>query len=97
LIALTQRKKFAARDLYDVYYFFKQNWDIDENVLSQYGESDAKKYLQKSIDFVKNISDNRLLEGLGELINNKEKDFVRNKLKDEVIFLLHIRENQYKK
>ncbi len=97
LIALTQRRKFAARDLYDVYYFFKQNWDIDENVLSQYGENDVKKYLQKSIDFVKNISDNRLLEGLGELIDNKEKDFVRNKLKDEVIFLLHIRENQYKK
>jgi predicted nucleotidyltransferase component of viral defense system len=94
LIALLRRKKFASRDLYDVYYFLKNNWDIDKNVLLQYGEKDTLDFLKKCIVFVENIPDNMLLEGLGELVEEKEKDFIRDKLKSEVVFLLRIREKQ---
>lgn len=97
LVALLQRKKFAARDLYDTYYFLKKNWDIDTNVLLQYGEKDVGDFLRKCIAFVKDVPDNTLLEGLGELVQEGEKEFIRARIKDEVMFLLQIREKQTKK
>ena len=33
LMALVNRKKFAARDLFDVYFFLKQNWEVEKDVL----------------------------------------------------------------
>ena len=90
LVALTRRKRFAARDLYDIYFFLKQRWDIDPAVLATYQIASLADYLGACIAFVENIPDTALLAGLGELIGAKEKDFVREKLKTEVIFLLRL-------
>jgi predicted nucleotidyltransferase component of viral defense system len=91
LIALTQRKEFAPRDLYDVHFFLMQRWDIDMNVLSSYQVKSLKEYLEICIAFVENIPDNILLAGLGELIDEKEKTFVKKELKNATIFLLKVR------
>jgi predicted nucleotidyltransferase component of viral defense system len=88
LVALTQRKKFAARDLYDVYYFLQWHWDIDKNVLASYEIASLGEYLLECVTFVDNVPDNVLLVGLGELIDEKEKVFVKEKLKTETSFLL---------
>jgi len=94
LMALTGRKIFAARDLFDTHFFLKQSWDIEQDVLTAYGEKSLVDYLGRCIAFVENIPDNKLLAGLGELIGEKEKAFVRHKLKNEVLFLLNVyREN----
>ena len=91
LVALTRRKKFVARDLYDLNFFLKQLWDIDEAVFTAYGIESVKEYLDQCVVFIKNIPDNALLAGLGELIDEKEKIFVKNQLKNDVIFLLETR------
>ncbi|QQS61178.1 MAG: nucleotidyl transferase AbiEii/AbiGii toxin family protein [Candidatus Moraniibacteriota bacterium] len=97
LIALIERKKFAARDMYDVYYFLKNNWDIDINVLNKYGKKNIVSFLDECIHFVENTPDNSLLGGLGELVEETKKDFIRNKMKMEIVFFLSIRKEQYKK
>lgn len=97
LIALIERKKFAARDMYDVYYFLKNNWDIDINVLNAYGKKNIVSFLDECIYFVENTLDNSLLGGLGELVEETKKDFIRNKMKTEIVFFLSIRKEQYKK
>lgn len=91
LVALTQRKEFASRDLYDTHFFLKNLWDIDTNVLNAYHIPSLKEYLEKCASFVEDIPDNTLLAGLGELIDEKEKLFVKTKLKGDVIFQLKLR------
>lgn len=91
LIAMTQRKEFVSRDLYDAHFFLLQSFDIDMNVLTSYQVKSLKEYLETCIAFIENIPDNTLLAGLGELIDEKEKVFVKNKLKNDTIFLLKAR------
>lgn len=90
LMALTGRKNFVARDLYDTYHFLKQSWDIEKDVFDAYGEESIKGYFTKCIALVENVPSNKMLAGLGELIEEKEKPFVRNKLKSETLFLLKV-------
>ena len=91
LVALTQRKEFVSRDLYDAYFFLVQRWDIDTDVLDAYGVKSLKEYLERCIAFVETIPDNTLLAGLGELIDEKDKIFVKSQLKSDTVFLLKVR------
>lgn len=88
LVALMGRKTYVSRDLYDVYFFLKERWDIDPEVLRAYGFESVDGYLMECIGFVERIPDNTLLAGLGELVDEKEKAFIRNRMKEEVAFLL---------
>jgi len=91
LVALTQRKEFVSRDLYDAHFFLVQRWDIDTDVLDAYGVKSLKEYLERCIAFVETIPDNTLLAGLGELIDEKDKIFVKRQLKRDTVFLLKVR------
>jgi len=88
LVAMTKRKLFVSRDLYDTYFFLKERWDIDKNVLTAYQIGPLNEYLMTCVQLIENVPENALLAGLGELIEEKEKTFVKNRLKDETIFLL---------
>ena len=90
LIALLRRKEFAARDVFDAYFFLQNNWDIEENVLAAYEMGSKIDCLEKCIALVENIPDNKLLFGLGELIDEKQKAWVKNDLKKDTIFLLRL-------
>ncbi len=91
LVALTQRKEFVSRDLYDAHFFLVQRWDIDTDVLDAYGVKSLKEYLERCIAFVETIPDKTLLAGLGELIDEKDKIFVKSQLKSDTVFLLKVR------
>lgn len=90
MVALVARKKFAARDLFDVHFFFKQNWDVSQAVLNAYEISSLGEYLKKCITFVENVPDNKMLLGLGELIDEKQKAWVKVNLKNDALFLLRL-------
>lgn len=88
LMALTNRKNPTPRDIYDVYYFFNQEWNIDEEYLKDRGEESLEKYLKKCIDFIEKFPQNKMLVGMGDLVDEKQKAFIKTKLKEETIFLL---------
>jgi len=89
LAALTSRKRTAMRDVYDIWYFGKNNWDIDPDVLKIRTGKTVKEYLATCIVLVEGIKDNEILQGLGELVKDeKEKIWVRNHLREETIFTL---------
>ncbi len=90
LVALTARNSFTARDLFDIHFFLKQHWEPDKNVLIAHGIESELEYIQKCITFVENIPDNKMLVGLGELIDEKQKDWVRSSLKSDTLFLLRL-------
>lgn len=90
LSALLTRKKFAARDMFDVWYFLKENCQIDERVLKENTNMTLTEALGKALEKVKAVQKTDLLAGLGELLDNKQKAFVKEKLQDELVFLLKL-------
>jgi len=88
LVALTQRKMLVMRDVYDIYFFAKQMWDIDEEIIEIMTGKKLKEYWDDCIKAVESIKDNMILDGLGELINEKEKAWVKKNLKTEALFQL---------
>lgn len=89
LSALTLRNETAMRDIYDIHYFAKSNWDINAEVIKERTEKTTKEYLSDCIAFIEKVKDNQIMQGLGELIDSeKEKAWVRNHLKADTIFML---------
>lgn len=88
LAALTLRSETAMRDIYDIWYFAKSNWDINAEVIKARTGKTIKEHLADCIPVIEEVKDNQILRGLGELLGEKEKIRVKNHLKEEVIFLL---------
>lgn len=88
LSALTLRTKTAIRDIYDIYYFAKNNWGIDNEAVQSITGKETKKQLSDCLAIVEGIKNNQIMIGLGELINEKEKEWVKNNLKNEALFML---------
>lgn len=95
LSALLGRKKFASRDLFDLWFFLKEEWQINEKVLKEKGGFSLKETLDKAIDKVKNIKRTQLLQGLGELLDKEQKQWVRENLKSELLFQLKLYKKNY--
>jgi predicted nucleotidyltransferase component of viral defense system len=88
LAALTLRSETAMRDIYDIWHFSKNNWDIDSDVVKARTEKTVKDHLTDCIAVIEKVKENQILHGLGELISEKEKAWVKNHLREETIFLL---------
>jgi predicted nucleotidyltransferase component of viral defense system len=89
LSALTSRNEIATRDIYDIHYFAKNNWDISNEVIKERTGKATKEYLADCISFIEKVKDNQMLQGLGELVQNeKEKDWIRIQMKADSIFML---------
>ena len=89
LAALTSRNGTAMRDVFDIHYFAKSNWDIDHEVIKIRTDKNTKLYLKDCISCVEKIKDSQAMQGLGELIGSeKEKSWVRSHLKTDTVFML---------
>ncbi|MFH1896336.1 MAG: nucleotidyl transferase AbiEii/AbiGii toxin family protein [bacterium] len=91
LVALLSRRRFAMRDLYDLWFFLNKGWKFDENFVEEALGVNLKTVLNKALEFTESLKDNQLLQGLGELLDNKGKDWVKRSLKSEVKFLLGLK------
>ncbi len=88
LAALADRKKTASRDFFDTHYFFSKHWEINEETLMRKTGKNIAEYIEKSIDVLEKFDNKDILHGLGELLSAKQKDWVRNNLKKDLIFQL---------
>jgi len=88
LAALTQRTDMAMRDVYDIYYFGKNNWDFDKKTVEILTGKNFSECILDSINLVESIKENQLLDRIGELVNEKEKSWIKQNLKNEVLFIL---------
>lgn len=89
LAALTSRKLLATRDIYDIWFFAKNNWDINADVIKIRTGKSVKDYFSDCIEVIESTKDNQILQGLGELLTGeKEKVWVKTHLRKEAVFLL---------
>lgn len=88
LMAMLERIGKTSRDIYDVYFFFKNRWSINKAIVEQRSGVSYKEALQKCIDLLQRMDGKHVLDGLGELLTDRQKDWARAKLKEETIFYL---------
>lgn len=91
LLALANRTKLARRDVFDIWYFLKNNWEIDDKVIENKGDLTTKQVIEKAIKRVEKIKENEILFGLGDLLDNSTKFWVKDNLKREAILELRMR------
>lgn len=89
LAALTDRRLLAMRDIYDVWFFAKNHWDINAEVIKIRTGKTIKKYIADCLSVIEAVKDNEILRGLAELLlDEKTKAWVKTRLRQEVVFLL---------
>ncbi|MDP1688937.1 MAG: nucleotidyl transferase AbiEii/AbiGii toxin family protein [bacterium] len=89
LAALTTRSETAMRDIYDIWFFGVNHWDINADVIKARTGKTIKEYMADCIPVVEVVNDNEILHGLAEFLpGEKEKAWVKVHLRKEVIFLL---------
>jgi len=90
LSALLTRKRFATRDVFDLWFFLKNNWQINEELVLEKTGMSLTDALKKAQNQVKDIKKTELLAGMGDLLDNKQKAWVKEKLVDETLFYLRL-------
>jgi len=88
LCALLHRTNIVNRDIFDCWFLMNNRTPINQKIIEQKTGKALPDYLQDCIDTLENLPNKSLLDGLGELANPELKTFIRNKLRNETIFLL---------
>jgi predicted nucleotidyltransferase component of viral defense system len=90
LMAMFERIGKTSRDIYDVYFFYKKRWPINKKLVEERAKMSFKNVLIKCIELLEKMDNRRILDGLGEVMTESQKDWARAKLRDETIFLLRL-------
>ncbi len=90
LAAILMRNKFAARDVYDICFFLKNNWRINEKVVQEKTGLSLAEALGKAIEIIQHLPRNQIMHGLGDLVDQKQKVWVKEKMQEETLFSLRL-------
>ena len=90
LAALLTRKEMAMRDAFDLWYFLHKEWEVNAELFQAQTGWGIKEGLERAIVVVERLQKKELLQGVGELLTGKQKDWVKEKLKEELLFLLRL-------
>lgn len=91
MVAMYERIGKTNRDIFDVWFFLHNDWSINTNIIESRTHMDYQSFLQTCIDLLENMSNKNILSGIGELLDEKQKIWVKSTLKNETIFLLKLR------
>ena len=91
LMAMHERIGKTSRDIYDVWFFLQHRFPINREIVEQRSKMSFDKLLQKCISQLEKMSNRRILDGVGELLTNSQKDWAKAKLREDTIALLKLR------
>ncbi len=91
LMAMYERIGKTSRDIFDVWFFSKNNWDINKKIVEGRSGMSFKDTLTKLIKMLEKMDNKHTLDGLGELLTEPQKDWARSRLKLETIMQLMLR------
>src|SRR3989344_5459676 len=90
LMAMLERIGKTSRDIFDVQYFAKNNWPINRKIVEERSVLSFKDTLAKCIEIIEKMDNRHILDGLGELLTDPQKDSTRAKLRIDTVFLLKL-------
>jgi predicted nucleotidyltransferase component of viral defense system len=91
LMAMHERVGKTSRDVYDVWFFLDKRWPINKEIVEQRAKMSFPELTQKCIEQLEKMNNRNILDGLGDLLTEPQKDWARAKLRTETIFLLKAR------
>ncbi len=97
LCAICDRSQLQNRDIYDAHFMFQNNFPIQEEIISIRTGKTLAEYLEHLEGFLrKKFSPRGVLDGLGEVLNEKQKAWVKAHLLEELFFEIAIKKKLYK-
>ena len=90
-VAMQERIGKTNRDIFDVCFFLKNNWPINKAIIEKRAKLPFRKFLKKCIHSLDKMSNRNILSGIGELLGDKQKAWVKANLRAETIFLLKLK------
>ncbi len=90
LSAIITRPKPAMRDIFDTWFFLRGHWPVNETLFEEKTRLGFEEGIRKIIKQVEAVKRNQILQGLGDLVNRSQKDWVRDKLVEETVFGLRL-------
>lgn len=94
LVAMYERMNKTSRDIYDVWFFLSKRFPINENIIKSRTGMDFNDFLKVCITKLEEFDNKKIMEGLGELLTDGQKNWVKRKLLSETISLLTLRLDQ---
>lgn len=91
LMAMYERIHKTSRDIYDVYFFLKNRFPINIEIVEKRAGIPFALLLKKCIEQLEKKNNKDILLGIGELLTSSQKDWAIAKLKEETIALLRLR------
>lgn len=95
LCAISDRKIMQNRDLYDALFMFKNNYPISiltKEIIKIRTKKDFKEYMIYLDSYVsKNINPTKILDGLGEVLDGKQKAYYKSNLLKDLLLEIKIR------
>jgi len=81
LVALSERRTLAGRDLFDVHYFLKLGYPLNEKLIKERTGKTLNEYLNYLKKFIsKNYTSKNVLQELGEILDEKQKSWAKDHL-----------------
>ncbi len=94
LVALTDRKKATNRDLYDIHWLLDQHWNINEEIIRKRTGLSLDNYIDKCLTHIQDVNQKHILSGIGDLITEQQKHWVKAHLIKELTLKLKARFNK---
>ena len=90
-VAMYERLGEANRDIFDMHFFLSKHLGYNVEIISSRTNLDIKDFIDNNIKNLENLNDIYILDGLGELVDEKQKYFIKNKLRNELILFLKLK------
>lgn len=90
LMAMHERMGKSNRDIFDVWFFSKNHWPINKKIVEERSKMSFAKLLDKCIVQLEKTTSRNILDGMGELLSEKQKDWAKANLVSDTIFLLKL-------
>ncbi len=92
LVALIERN--TNRDIYDIWFFYKKSFDINEDIITERTQKTLNEFLERVIQKIQSLWKNyNILDGLWEVLDEKQKTFVKDKLIKELSWYLEFKKD----
>ena len=73
LVTLMERKEVANRDLYDIWFFLDHRWDVNTPLVEFRMRMPFPTFVEKCLQRIEAVNQRYILQGLGELLDEKQK------------------------
>ncbi len=90
LVAMYERAAKASRDIFDVNFFLKKHWQINKKIIEDRTGLSFADFIHACIELLETLPDRGILSGMGELLDESQKDWVKTKLREDTIFNLRL-------